>query len=86
MAKSYIQREGIEYEETKREGIEYEETFSLVAMLKSIRIFLSIAASLNYEIWQIDVKTVFLNRYLRFIVKCQEKNICKLLKSIDRLK
>ena len=46
---------------TQKEGIDYEETFSLVAMLKSIRIFLSIAAHLDYEIQQMDVKTIFLN-------------------------
>ena len=46
---------------TQKEGIDYEETFSLVAMLKSIRILLSIAAHLDYEIWQMDVKTAFLN-------------------------
>ena len=45
----------------QKEGIDYEETFSLVAMLKSIRILLSIAAHLDYEIWQIDVKLAFLN-------------------------
>ena len=49
---------------TQREGIDYEETFSPVAMLKSIRILLSIAACLDYEIWQMDVKTAFLNGYL----------------------
>ena len=36
---------------TKKEGIDYEETFSPVAMLKSIRILLAVAASLDYEIW-----------------------------------
>ena len=36
---------------TQKEGVDYEETFSPVAMLKSIRIFLSMAASLDYEIW-----------------------------------
>ena len=46
---------------TQKEGIDYEETFSPVAMLKSIRILLSIAACLDYEIWQMDVKTAFLN-------------------------
>ena len=46
---------------TQKEGIDYEETFSLVAMLKSIRILLSIAAHYDYEIWQMDVKTAFLN-------------------------
>ena len=46
---------------TQEEGIDYEETFSPVAMLKSIRIILAVAASLDYEIWQMDVKTTFLN-------------------------
>ena len=46
---------------TQKEGIDYEETFSPVAMLKSIRILLPIAAHYDYEIWQIDVKTAFLN-------------------------
>jgi hypothetical protein len=30
-------------------------------MLKSIRIILAIAAYFDYEIWQMDVKTAFLN-------------------------
>ncbi|KAL8133453.1 hypothetical protein AgCh_008783 [Apium graveolens] len=46
---------------TQKKGIDYEETFSPVVMLKSIRILLSIAAHLDYEIWQMDVKTAFLN-------------------------
>ena len=44
--------------------MEYEETFLPIAMLKSIRILLSIAACLDYEIWKMDVKTDFLNGYL----------------------
>ena len=31
-------------------GIDYDETFSLMAMLKSIRIMLAVAAHLDYEI------------------------------------
>ena len=46
---------------TQKEGIDYDKIFSLVAMLKSIRILLSIAAHYDYEIWQMDVKTAFLN-------------------------
>ena len=42
-------------------GIDYDETFSPVAMLKSIRILLATTAYHDYEIWQMDVKTVFLN-------------------------
>ena len=41
---------------TKKDGINYEETFSPVAMLKSIRILLSITVCLDYEIWQMDIK------------------------------
>ena len=65
-------------------------------MLKSIQILLSIAAALNYEIWQMDVKTTFLNGNLEeriymkqpdgFVVKGQESKICQLLKSIYGLK
>ena len=51
VAKGYLQRKGIDYDETS----------SLVAMLKSIRILLAIVAHYDYEIWKMDVKTVFLN-------------------------
>ena len=51
MEKGYIQKE----------GMNYENTFSPVAMLESIRIFLVVARKLDYEIWQMDVKTTFLN-------------------------
>ena len=48
----------------QKAGIDYEETFSPVAMLKSIRILLSIVAHYDYEIWQMDVKTAFLNGHI----------------------
>jgi hypothetical protein len=43
------------------QGVDYDETFSPVAMLKPIRIILAIAAYFDYEIWQMDIKTTFLN-------------------------
>ncbi|KAA0050040.1 gag/pol protein [Cucumis melo var. makuwa] len=46
---------------TQKEGIDYEEVFSSIAMIKSIRILLSIATFYDYEIWQMDVNTTFLN-------------------------
>ena len=77
---------------TQKEGIDYEEIFSPVAMLKSIRILLVVVAKLDYEIWQMDVKTAFLNGnleediYIRqpkgFIAKGQEHMICKFQMSI----
>ena len=42
-------------------GIDYDETFFSMEMLKSIRIILSKAAYMDYEIWQMDVKIAFLN-------------------------
>ncbi|KAI3499882.1 hypothetical protein L1887_35696 [Cichorium endivia] len=46
---------------TQTPGVDYDETFSPVAKIKSIRIMLAIAAFHDYEIWQMDVKTAFLN-------------------------
>ena len=81
---------------TQVEGVDYEETFSPVAMIKSIRILLSIATFYNYEIWQMDVKTAFLNGNLEeniymvqpegFIEQGQEQKVCKLNRSIYGLK
>ena len=80
----------------KKSGFDYEETFSLVAMIKSIIILLSIAAYYDYEIWKLDVKTVFLNGCLEekiymmqpdgFITEGQEHMVCKLHKPIYGLK
>ena len=49
---------------SQHEGIDYQKIFSSVAMLKSIHTLLTVAAYYDYEIWQIDVKTIFLNGYL----------------------
>ncbi|GJS90266.1 retrotransposon protein, putative, ty1-copia subclass [Tanacetum coccineum] len=49
---------------TQTPGIDYEETFSCVANIRAIRIFIAITAYYDYEIWQMDVKTAFLNGYL----------------------
>ena len=45
----------------QKQGVDYDENFSPVAMLKSIRILLAIAAHYDYDIWKMDVKTSFLN-------------------------
>ncbi|GKA63750.1 retrotransposon protein, putative, ty1-copia subclass [Tanacetum coccineum] len=49
---------------TQLYGVDYEETFSPVADIRAIRILISIAVFYDYEIWQMDVKTAFLNGYL----------------------
>ena len=45
------------------QGVDYDKIFSLVAMLKSVRIMLAIATF--YEIWQMDVKTTFFNGFIK---------------------
>nr|GFC31986.1 hypothetical protein [Tanacetum cinerariifolium] len=49
----------------KEEGIDFEESFALVANLEAIRIFLAYAAHKNMVVYQMDVKTAFLNGNLR---------------------
>ena len=78
------------------QGVDYDETFSPVVMLKSIWIILAIAAYFNYEIWQMDVKTTFLNGNLTedvymmhpegFVDLKNVGKVCKLQKSIYGLK
>jgi len=65
-------------------------------MLKSVRIILPVAAYFDYEMWQMDVKTAFLNGNLiedvymmqpeGFVDPTDARKICKLQKSIYGLK
>nr|GFC37614.1 retrovirus-related Pol polyprotein from transposon TNT 1-94 [Tanacetum cinerariifolium] len=47
------------------EGIEYEKTFAPVAQIEAIRLFLAYAAHKDFTIFQMDVKTMFLNGILK---------------------
>nr|GEV59596.1 hypothetical protein [Tanacetum cinerariifolium] len=81
---------------TQTLGIDYEETFSPVADIRAIRILIAIAGYYDYEIWQIDVKTAFLNGYLNeevyieqpegFVNPKYPNRVCKLKRSIYELK
>ncbi|GKF14346.1 retrotransposon protein, putative, ty1-copia subclass [Tanacetum coccineum] len=81
---------------TQTLGIDYEETFSPVADIRAIRILIAIAAFYDYEIWQMDVKTAFLNGYLSEEVYIEQpegfvnlkfpNRVCKLKRSIYGLK
>ena len=72
------------------QGVDYDDTFSPVAMLKSVRIMLAIATF--YEIWQMDVKTTFLNGFIKeelymiqpggFVNPKSANKMCKLQRSI----
>nr|GEZ27715.1 retrovirus-related Pol polyprotein from transposon TNT 1-94 [Tanacetum cinerariifolium] len=45
----------------QEEGIDFEESFAAVARIEAIRIFIANAANKNMTIYQMDVKTAFLN-------------------------
>nr|GEW46535.1 retrotransposon protein, putative, unclassified [Tanacetum cinerariifolium] len=46
---------------SQQEGIDYDETFAPVARIEAIRLFLAYAAHKDFTVFQIDVKTAFLN-------------------------
>ena len=81
---------------TQGEWIDYEETFSPVVRFVSIRLILAIVAHLDLELFQMDVKTAFLNGELDekiymdqpigFKVKEQGHKVCHLKRSIYGLK
>ncbi|GJV90607.1 retrovirus-related pol polyprotein from transposon TNT 1-94 [Tanacetum coccineum] len=49
----------------QEEGIDFEESFAPVARLEAVRIFVAYAAHKNFPIYQMDVKTTFLNGLLK---------------------
>ncbi|GKF00084.1 retrovirus-related pol polyprotein from transposon TNT 1-94, partial [Tanacetum coccineum] len=58
----------------QEDGINFEESFDLVARLDAIRIFLPYAAHMNMIVYQMDVKTTFLNDILREEVYVSQPN------------
>ncbi|GKC78308.1 retrovirus-related pol polyprotein from transposon TNT 1-94 [Tanacetum coccineum] len=79
-----------------KEGIDYEETFTPVARLEAIRIFLAYAAYMGFMVYQIDVKSAFLNGKISEEVYVQQppgfeisefpNHVCKLDKALYGLK
>nr|GEV83081.1 hypothetical protein [Tanacetum cinerariifolium] len=49
----------------QEEGIDFEKSFAHVARLKAVRIFVAYATHKNFPIYQMDVKTAFLNEPLK---------------------
>ena len=81
---------------TQREGIDYTETFSPVSRKDCLRVIVDLVAHFNLELHWMNVKIVFLNGELkeevymkqpeRFFSSVGEHLVCKLNKSIYRLK
>nr|GEV97784.1 hypothetical protein [Tanacetum cinerariifolium] len=80
----------------QEEGIYFEEFFAPVARLETIRIFLAFVAHMNIVIYQMDVKTAFLNGSLReevyviqpdrFVDQDNPNHVYKLKKALYGLK
>nr|GFA04635.1 copia protein [Tanacetum cinerariifolium] len=50
---------------SQQEGIDYDETFAPVAQIEAIHLFLAYVAHKNFTVFQMDVKTAFLNGILK---------------------
>nr|GEV96457.1 hypothetical protein [Tanacetum cinerariifolium] len=80
----------------QEEGIDFEESFSSIARMEAIRIFLTYAAHKSFSVFQMDVKTVFLHGSLKedvyvcqpegFIDADHPSHVFKLKKALYRLK
>ncbi|GJY83385.1 retrovirus-related pol polyprotein from transposon TNT 1-94 [Tanacetum coccineum] len=80
----------------QEEGIDFEESFAPVARIESIRIFIANAAHKNMTIYQMDVKTAFLNGELKeevyvsqpegFVDQDNPSHVYKLKKALYGLK
>lgn len=49
----------------QKEGIYYDETFSAVARTRAIRILIAFFAYIEFKLFLVDVKSAFLNGYLK---------------------
>eukprot|EP00253_Pinus_taeda_P029735 PITA_29735 len=72
-------------------GRDYEETFAPVARMETVRTVLSIAAQNKWKVYQMDVKSAFLNGVLKeeplgYEKKDQEHKVCRLKKALYGLK
>eukprot|EP00253_Pinus_taeda_P007670 PITA_07670 len=80
----------------QQQGKDYYETFALVAMMETVRTVLSITAQHKWKIYQMDVKSAFMNGVLKeevyveqppgYEVEGQEHKVCKLKKALYGLK
>ena len=78
------------------EGIDFEETFAPVVDMEAIRMFLAFACSKEFKIYQMDVKSRFLNGALKEEVYMEQPEgfdlmvgkdlVCKLKKALYGLK
>lgn len=69
-------------------GVDFDETFSLVARFETIQVFIALAAQLQWSMFQLDIKSAFLNGELQeevyvkqpigFVINGSESKVYKL--------
>jgi hypothetical protein len=64
---------------TQIEGVDFDETFAPVARLESIWILLFVACHLDFKLYQMDVKSAFLNSVLQEEVYVEQPKVFKIL-------
>ena len=57
---------------TQVEGLDFEETYAPVARLEAIRMLLAYAAHHNFKLYQMDVKSAFLNGPIQELVYVEQ--------------
>ena len=57
---------------TQVEGLDFGETYALVARLEVIRILLAFACAHNIKLYQMDIKSAFLNGYINELVYVEQ--------------
>ena len=77
-------------------GVDYSDTFSPVAKLTYVRLFISLVDSYNWDLHQLDIKNIFLHGDLqeefymekppRFVARGEIGKVCRLWKSLYGLK
>ena len=77
-------------------GADYSDTFSPVVKMTYIRLFISMAATYNWDLHQLDIKNVFLHGDLQeevymeqplgFVAQGEIGKVCRLRKSFYGLK
>lgn len=65
------------------EGLDFEDTFSLVARMEAIRMFLDSGAHKDFKVYQMDVNSTFLNGELEEEVYIKQPKVFQLSKDVD---
>ena len=69
-------------EYNQEEGIDFDETFAPVARIEAIRLLLAFACHMNFKLFQMDVKSVFLNGFIQEEVYVEQPLILRILKNL----